>query len=274
MSDSFSIHKKPQGITPYQATQSATTDSSSATTDSSSSSGIGINDVYNDFLNSIDSNNDLERKIVEFAKALGGVEKMDNWIMSTIGQNMSKSTGNTYSSLGTTPMSAPSGDIININGQPLYLNQVITKCNQLLAMLNATYSKFYDSVKANNPNTLLPPKPNNMPKYLPTFGGSSDQSAQGGVGPGTDGVNGGTQTFYVNGVPYTYDAPPPLDPSQNNPQTALQPFENSISSAQAAEKNIFIEVSQLQRNVNNAWKSLSSELKTIMAMITQVLNNI
>lgn len=267
MSDSFSINKKPQGITPSKATTQAVTTTQADPTTSSSDNGIGINEVYESFMNSISNSNDTERTVTEFAKAIGISEKIDDWLMATIEEYMKTSTGNESVHLGTCPMVNSSGDVITVNGSPLSINSVITHYNEFLAILNAQYTDFYNAAKAQNPNTLLPPKPNNMPNYLPTFGGANDPSS-------SNGVDAGPHSFTVNGVPYTYTAPPPLDSIQSNPQEALEEFQNAFSSSQSLQKNIFIEIAQIQRNINNAEKSLSSELKTIMAMITQVLNNI
>lgn len=280
MTDSFSIYKKPQGMNnSYQAASTNAQMSASAATSSSASASassdtpLSLTNVYGYFVNSINKTDDIERKLAEVGLALSAIEAMFTSVADQIGTYMDevqKENGaSTSVSLGTMPMSYHDQTII-INGNPVYLNQVITKTNHAIAILNTKYSDFYASAKANNAPFLskLPDPKYGLLPYLPTFGKPGDGASQ-------DGVAGGPQTFTTaDGTTYTYDAPDPLDSLQNNPMTALQDFQTSISSAESAKNNISIATSQMQRNINNAWKTLSSELKALIAMVTQIINNI
>ena len=280
MTDSFSIYKKPQGMNnSYQAASTNAQISASAATSSgasasaSSDTPLSLTNVYGYFVNSINKTDNTERKIAEVGLALSAIEAMFTSMANEIGTYMddvqNANGASTSVNLGSMPMSYQ-GKTVIINGQPVYLNQVITKTNHAIAILNTKYSDFYESAKDNNATFLskLPNPKDGLLPYLPTFGEPGDGASQ-------DGVNEGPQTFTTaDGTTYTYDAPAPLNSGQDNAITALQDFQTAISSAESGKNNVSIATSQLQRDINNAWKTLSSELKALIAMVTQIINNI
>jgi hypothetical protein len=264
------------GSTDATSATTASTDATNTTTDSTD--GKSLTQILQDSFNqSIDTLNGQMKDVLMFGILIVEVDNLQQDVVTALNQAISDAKAADPSGDGVNTMISRLGDLpitITVKGksETLTTNQVINLSNMMLAVATTTYDKAGTEYPRMFSNTQ------GMPNYLPTFGNFNDDSGDT-ANYNPDGKNPNTEVpFSFNGKDYSYTTPkndfPDAATVQDITSEIVPDFSDSIQSLQVISKNTSMCVSQMQRDLNNMYKSLSAEQKALISAAMQVLNNI